>query len=511
MRTDRPRKTEKVRGMNASLSMPTSTVPASAPADGSGAATEVTPDGALGAAGNGSSDSLPAGARRVGVIDGPALSERDPGRLHISRRQIALALVIAVIAAIATIFTVNSATAGDESFPATVSTSKVYDLNFANTAKVVAINVRPGQQVNAGEILATQDTATLDAQVRADQQVVTADQAALQQASAPQLTGAQSEQDALQVQQQQTALTNAQAALTATTQTGAANDAAAQGAVASAQAVAQADLARYTAACPNGPVAPDPSLTGADLAAAEALFTHCQGLQGTYDTDQAAVAKAQAQVPVVQAQSLQADNSAQAAVNSAQSALNLAKYQGTLQSAPGNASTEAQAQAALNQATAQLDQVQQQLQQATIVAPASGVVAQVNGAAGENLGPAGVPVYKAPSSIQASQPSGFTLFPSSQPSSAGTSNSSGVEPLIEIIGGNQQVTAQVPEASIGRFQVGHSASVTISVLGVTQAGTVTGVVLSPTNNSSAVTYDVIIQLGRAVPGLLPGMSATVRA
>jgi hypothetical protein len=54
-------------------------------------------------------------------------------------------------------------------------------------------------------------------------------------------------------------------------------------------------------------------------------------------------------------------------------------------------------------------------------------------------------------------------------------------------------------------------SVNFSVLDVTQEGVVTGVVLSPTGNSSAVTYEVIVKLDRTVPGLLPGMTATVRS
>ena len=490
------RKTEKVRGMNASLSMSTpSTADDTAPASDGGDA----------------SSAPVTGSSRVGVIDGPALSERDPGRLHISRRQLALALVIAALAAIASIYTVNAATAGDQSYPAVVSTSKVYDLNFANTGKVVAINVKPGQEVTAGEVLATQDLGTLNAQVRADQQVVAADQAAVQQASSPQLTNAQSQQNGLQVQQQQTALANAQAALAATTQTGAANIAAAQGAVTSAEAVAQGNYTLFTQACPNGPVPPDPSLTGSALVSAQTLFTHCQQLQSTSDADNAAVAKAQAQVPVVQAQSMQADSSAQATVNAAQAALDLAQNQGALQSAPASVGSQAQARAALNQATAQLAQVQQQVQDATIVAPAAGVVAQVNGSTGENLGPAGVPAYKAPASIAANQSSGgFSLFPS-QPTPSGSSSSGGTEPLVEVIGGIQQVTAQVPESSIGRFQVGHTATVTFSVLNVTQTGVVTGVVLSPTSNSSAVTYAVIVKLDRTVPGLLPGMTATIRS
>ena len=445
------------------------------------------------------------------VIEGPALSERDPGRLHISRRQLALAVVIAALAVVAGIYTVDAATVGDQSFPAVVSTSKVYDLNFANTGTVVAINVKPGQQVSAGQVLATQNLGTLDAQLHADQQVVAADQAAVQQASDPQLTNAQNEQNGLQVQQQQTALANAQAALAATTQTGAANVTAAQGAVTSAEAVAQGNYTLYTQACPNGPVPPDPSLTGTALLSAQDLFTHCQQLQSTSDADQAAVTKAQAQVPVTQAQAMQADNSAQATVNAAQAALNLAQYQGTLQRSPANAQSQAQAKAALNQATAQMDQVQEQVQQATIVAPAAGIVAQVNGSTGENLGPAGVPAYKAPASIQASQPSGFSLFPSQPTPSGSSSGSTGNQPLVEIVGGIQQVTAQVPESSIGKFRVGQGVSVNFSVLDVTQEGVVTGVVLSPTGNSSAVTYEVIVKLDRTVPGLLPGMTATVRS
>ena len=497
MKTARvPRKTEKVRGMNASLSMPTDL---SSEAAGSSADDAKTASG--------QKTRTPS---RVGVIDGPALSERDPGRLHISRRQLALGVVIAALAVVAGIYTVDAATVGDQSFPAAVSTSKVYDLNFANTGTVVAINVKPGQQVSAGEVLATQNLGTLEAQLHADQQVVAADQATVQQASAPQLTTAQNEQNGLQVQQQQTALANAQAALAATTQTGAASVTSAQGAVTSAEAVAQGNYTLYTQACPNGPVPPDPGLTGTDLLSAQNLFTHCQQLQSTSDADQAAVAKAQAQVPVTQAQAMQADNSAQATVNAAQAALNLAQYQGTLQRSPANAQSQAEAKAALNQATAQMDKVQEQVQQATIVAPAAGIVAQVNGSTGENLGPAGVPAYKAPASIQTSQPSGFSLFPS-QPTPSGSPSSGGNQPLVEVVGGIQQVTAQVPESSIGKFRVGQGVSVNLPVLAVTQEGMVTGVVLSPTGNSSAVTYAVIVKLDRTVPGLLPGMTATVRS
>ena len=69
-----------------------------------------------------------------GARPGP-LRERDPGRLHITRRQIAFALVLAVAAVIAAIYTVNSVTAGRKAYAAVVTTSKVYDLNFANPGR----------------------------------------------------------------------------------------------------------------------------------------------------------------------------------------------------------------------------------------------------------------------------------------------------------------------------------------------------------------------------------------
>ena len=136
---------------------------------------------------------------------------------------------------------------------------------------------------------------------------------------------------------------------------------AAQSAITSAQSQESSDNDTYTQACPNGPVAPDPSLSGTQLQAAQSAFTHCQNLQLSLNGDQAAVSKAQAQLPVAEAQAQQAIDAAQATVNSAQAALNVADYQQTLQGSPGSASSQAQAQANLNQAESQLAQVQSEV------------------------------------------------------------------------------------------------------------------------------------------------------
>ena len=441
---------------------------------------------------------------------GNPLAERDPGRLHITRRQIAFALALSVVAALATVFTVNSVTAGAQSFPAAVTTSKVYDLNFTNNGTVSAVLVKVGDHVKPGQVLATQDDSSLQTQLAADQATVKADREVLVQAASPGLTAAQVQQDNLQVQQAQTALTNSQASLQSAEASGKANVGAAQSAITSAQSQESSDEGAYTQACPNGPVAPDPSLSGSQLQAAQSSFTHCQNLQLNLSGDQAAVSKAQAQLPVTEAQAQQAIDSAQANVNSAQAQLNLSAYQQTLQGSPGSATAQAQAQANLNQAESQLAQVQSELNAARLTAPDGGVVTEVYGAAGESLGPDGVRIYQAPAAIPANQSSGFSLFPS-QPTSQGTSTSgqSGSEPLIELVGGRQQIMAQIPESEVASVQVGKPATVNISALNVKALGQVTQLGLSPNRDPSGVTYDVIVALNRTVSGLLPGMSATV--
>jgi multidrug efflux pump subunit AcrA (membrane-fusion protein) len=405
---------------------------------------------------------------------------------------------------------VSAITSGENSFPAVVTTSKVYDLNFADTAKVTNVMVKVGQKVRAGQVLATQDSSSLQTQLAADKSSVAADQALLNQLGAPEVTPAQRQQDSLQVQQAQTALSNAQSDLAEANSSGQANVAAAGAAITSAQTLETSDDSRYTQACPNGPVTPAADLTGTALQEAQAQFTHCQDLQTTLDQDQTTVSQAQAQLPVVQAQSQQSIGTAQQSVNTAQSALNTAEFQETLQASPTDTAAQAQAQASLNQAEAQLAQVEQSLQAASLIAPDGGVISEVYGEVGENLGPDGVQLYAAPAALPQNDPSGFSLFPS-QPSVQGSdTTSSGSEPFLEIVGGSQQILAQVTQSQVSEVAVGRKATVTITALNENESGVITAVGLSPTRNNTAVTYDVTITLDRTVPGLLPGMSATVR-
>ena len=69
--------------------------------------------------------------------------------------------------------------------------------------------------------------------------------------------------------------------------------------------------------------------------------------------------------------------------------------------------------------------------------------------------------------------------------------------------------AQIPESEVASVQVGKHSTVNIPPLNTKASGQVTQVELTPTKGSNGVTYTVILALDKTVPGLLPGMSATV--
>ncbi|MBV9659578.1 MAG: hypothetical protein JO337_00310, partial [Acidimicrobiales bacterium] len=255
------------------------------------------------------------------------LRERDPKPLRLSRRQLAVTAVLVAIAAIGGYYTISAIVAGPDSFPATVTSSDLFNLNFQSTGSVDAIDVRVGQRVKAGQVMATQEPGNLQNEITAQQKVVDADQVALAAAQAPSLTATQLQQDELQIQQAQTALTDATNALAATRSVGTATTANAQKALDTANQLATIDQQQYQQACPNGTAPPPPTLTGPSLQSGLDAYYHCQTLESQLSRDSAAAAQAQAQLAVVDAQTQAAINSAQSAVNNAQTTVTLAQYQ----------------------------------------------------------------------------------------------------------------------------------------------------------------------------------------
>ena len=283
----------------------------------------------------------------------------------------------------------------------------------------------------------------------------------------------------------------------------------AQSAVTSAQSQNTSDSATYTQACPNGPVVPDPGLTGAQLQAAQSSFTHCQNLQLTLNQDQGAVSKAQAQLPVSEAQAQQSIDTAQATVNSAQATLNVANYQSTLQSSPGSASFPgpgaSESESGRVTAGAGAERGQRRQPRCSQRGRGHRGVRSGRGDLGTGWGPH-LPVAAGDSREPVVRL--LTLPIAAHVAGCIDLRQSGSEPLIELVGGRQQIMAQIPEAEVASVRVGKSATVN---LGFEHHGVGRGhpVGTEPNEGINGVTYDVIVDLKRTVSGLLPGMSSTV--
>jgi multidrug efflux pump subunit AcrA (membrane-fusion protein) len=101
-------------------------------------------------------------------------------RRHVTpRQQAAGLLVVAACLGVVAWYVAGIAAADGRSFPGTVTSSGVVDLNFAKAGQVATISVRAGQNVKAGQVLATEEAAAATAAVTADQAAIQADQASL--------------------------------------------------------------------------------------------------------------------------------------------------------------------------------------------------------------------------------------------------------------------------------------------------------------------------------------------
>jgi HlyD family secretion protein len=236
----------------------------------------------------------------------------------------------------------------------TVQAPKQVSLNFSGSGgEITSINVKVGDHVKAGQVLATLDDSTARTQVmnaQANLQSAQAHLAEVQQGSTPQ-----------DIAVQQANVDKAKAALDAAKNT--------------------YDIQKASEQMQKAKVTLDAAQTNYNRE--KSLFD--AGAVPKSDLDQAKQtldqAQADYQTAVVAYNQAQADynnnlKQAQAAYDSAVAQLNQLK-------APPKDSTVAQAQAAVTQAEAQLQQQEIALSKLTLKAPIDGVVTQVNGNVGE--------------------------------------------------------------------------------------------------------------------------------
>ena len=396
------------------------------------------------------------------------------------------------------------------------------------TGTLAKLNVKVGQSVHAGEVLAQMDTTSLKSAVAQAQSSLIQAQANLTSAQATADTTAST--TAIQLQNDQTAVTTAQN-----------NYAYQQTLIASSQATDQTtvqtalnklnydkNLASQNVAIYQSSVdTAKNSLTNAQLTyndyvglygPAGITLTWCASINTvnanctTLNQDNNAVVSAQTaynNALVTQQQNLAKDAqtiasdqqsyndalataalnlkknaqtlaSAQASIDSAQSALKLYQLQNSNST---TATTIAVDQAQITVAQSNLVTAQKNLAGATVKSPVSGKIASISNTL-----------------------IGATISPNTTPTN-GSTGATGFIVLTDV--GGLQVTAGFSESDVAKIAVGQTTSMAFTAL-PNEVGDakVSNIALLPTTSSGATTYTVTFQLTGKIAGLKPGMTAT---
>jgi HlyD family secretion protein len=372
------------------------------------------------------------------------------------------------------------------------------DLSFAGGGgTVTAVNVNPGDRVQAGEVLAQLGTADLNLQLRNAQVNLKIAQDKLAQTQNPStsedIANARAQVDSAQAAYDKLVAGPDKADL-----------AAAQSAVASAQAsydaavksagTSNSQLESVAAAFEKARVALQQAQAAYDKVAWRAdvaMTSQAQTLESaTIDYDQAK-ANYEAQAATAGANAASTVAGARSQLQQAQANLSklktqvtqadLAAAQATLTQAKNNlatllagpdANTLDIAQNGVDQAQIALDQAQLSLQQAEIVAPFDGVVTQVNIKLGQNIG--------------------------------------GGQAAIQIADlDHLEIIVNMSEVDINRIKVGQDAQITLDALpDTTLQGTVTQIAPAGVLSQGVVNYPVTVSITPPFDGVKTGMTAS---
>jgi multidrug efflux pump subunit AcrA (membrane-fusion protein) len=332
------------------------------------------------------------------------------------------------------------------------------DLDFAGAGKVTAVNVQSGQTVSAGEVLATQDPATVDASLTQAEATLASAEANLTQAEAGTSATSLAQAEA-QVNSSYVSYQNAVTSLADTKAVNAQMVAQAYSAYTTAQATVAA------AGCTSGDTTPP-----------------CPQDEGTLTQDYQAWQAAKVK-------STQANDQAQGQVNADKVQWQNAK---SSLAALESGSTTTSAQIAVAKSQVQIDQVnlsgaQTAVSAATLKAPTGGTIEEVSITNGQQI------------------PTGGT----GGASTGASSGTAATHAIVIITPGVYEVTGSVSDALVNEIAVGQTAQVVAAGSSGAVAGKVTAVAEAATVTSGVATFPVTVVLSGASPALRPGMSASV--
>jgi len=368
-----------------------------------------------------------------------------------------------------------------------------YNIVFSGSGKIAEIDVKLGQAVTQGQILARLDKTSLQDAVRQAQRAVKIAQTALNNGQS--ISGATQGLSGSNIAAAQTGLKNAQANLRKVRAQSEASVDAAQTTLDNAeanlqavevQAAANVQAAQTTLACSPSATPPPSTVCTAQINQAEAAAN------AAITAAQTQVNSAQSQLDSMRAQTATNNTTAQNQVNAAQSQVSTAMNGANLSDTSAQAQVNA-AQSQLDAANAQLETAQHNLANATLTAPHDGIITILNGTIGSQPG---VPINTTTSPIPAG------------PVVPGTST------FIQIVDRSiLQIQGNVGESAAPNVRVGESAQFTVAAYGNrTFGGTVSAVEPNGVTISNVVTFPVTVDvdmtsLQNAI--LLPGMTANV--
>ncbi len=365
------------------------------------------------------------------------------------------------------------------------------NVSFQVSGTVTAVDVSVGQQITAGQVLATVDPTALQASLTQAQANLSAAQTKL---SADQSSSSSSSSTtAQQVATARTNLANDQQSYTdtlavnaQTMRTDQQNIAADQAAVdRDNQAVDQAQQRYNNDGCTSSSSSSTCQTDQQNLSSA----------QQTQAKDQQALATAQAGLSTDQVRGQQSADQAAAKLASDRTALSNAQSGSGSNSAATAASAVAQDQATITQDQQTVGNDQKAVTEATLLAPTDGQVAQINTAVGSSAG--------STSSTSTGSATGTAA------AAAGSTSSSSTTQFIILTPGSFQVTSTVSDSVVSQVAVGQKAVVTAAGSSNGLPATVTSVGIIGTVSSGVATFPVTVQITGSHPSLRDGMSASV--
>lgn len=375
-----------------------------------------------------------------------------------------------------------------------LSAANEQNLGFAKGGQLTAVNVKVGDHVDAGQVLAAIDPVPARQALDAQKAQLRAAEAQLDKAKdSPGVEGAKD------------SLSQAKDVLEAVKDQVAQQDDADRVAIFNAERQVGADQNSVTAAqnaqsaaCAGGPSS-DCSTAQADYAAAQQRLVASQG----------ALRTAQQRRELDQTSGQVSIENARQAVTTAENTVDLSKSD--------RPHTIDQQKALVSAARAAVAQAERDLSNTTLRAPVAGTVTALNGAVGEYVAASSGTSALAPGT-DAAIPGASGSSSSGSSSSAGGASAAASSPARP--GGNQflvlsdidqlQVVALFNESDAAELQDDANVEVTFDSLpDVTVPGTIASVAPSGTSVSGVISYYVTVNLDKTDPRLKAGQTATV--